>query len=113
MATKCPLTLAQFTAGAQALTVAFGDQKRLAQPRAFSSGSLGWGVNDKVILDVGGVPVTCQVSLSLTVVGSKGMALEQSEAPAAVAPVVQEAVTAVNRVQERTNGTPGKVKLAK
>lgn len=41
------------------------------EPREFSSGSFGWFASEKVSISVGGKRVRCQVSLNVTVIGSK------------------------------------------
>ena len=41
--------------------------------KEFSTGSFGWNLNTKVIVDVGGQPVNVQVGMNLTVVGSKDL----------------------------------------
>jgi hypothetical protein len=69
--TTCPITRAEFAASAQAVTVKIGDREYTAQPKEFSTGSLGWNINDKVTIDIGGKPVTVQIGLNLTIVGSK------------------------------------------
>jgi len=40
-------------------------------PREFSSGSFGWFASEKVSIPVGGTRVRCQMSVNLTVIGSK------------------------------------------
>ncbi len=44
-----------------------------AQPKEFSTGSLGWNVNEKVNIQMGDRRVTVQVGLNLTIVGSKDL----------------------------------------
>lgn len=68
---KCPVTRAQFTESAKPLTVKIGDETKVAPPKQFSTGSLGWYVNEKVTVMVGDVAVKVQANLSLVVVGSK------------------------------------------
>jgi hypothetical protein len=69
--TPCPVSRAQFRAGARPLVVQIGDQRVVAEPKEFSTGSLGWYAQGKITQDVGGVPVSVQVGLNLTVVNSK------------------------------------------
>ena len=69
--TTCPITRADFRAKAQAVKIVIGDREYVAQPKEFSTGSLGWNVNDKVPIDIGGKTVTVQIGLNLTIVGSK------------------------------------------
>lgn len=69
--TTCPVSRQQFKDGAKAIEVVIAGQKMIAEPREFSTGSLGWNINGKIILQVGDTPVTVQVGLNLTLVGSK------------------------------------------
>lgn len=70
--TKCPVTLAEFAAGAKALDVTIGDKVYKAVVKApFSTGSFGWNVNDKMTIEIAGKELKVQVGMNLTVVGSK------------------------------------------
>lgn len=69
--TKCPVSREEFVAGAKPVTVDIGGTKLAAAPKEFSTGSFGWYCNGKIVVEVGGVPVTCQVGLNVTAVGSK------------------------------------------
>jgi hypothetical protein len=69
--TLCPITRQQFAEGAKSVQVTVGTTPMLAEPREFATGSLGWYLNGKTVLDVNGTPVTVQVGITLTVVGSK------------------------------------------
>ena len=69
--TTCPITREQFREGAKPVEVTISGTPMLAEPREFSTGSLGWYLNGKTVLDVNGVKVTVQVGLNLTIVGSK------------------------------------------
>ncbi len=87
--TACPVSRAEFAAQARPLPVQIGDKTYTAVPKEFSTGSLGWNINDKVVIDIGGKPVTVQIGLNLTVVGSKELPKDEvaveapQEAPAA------------------------------
>jgi hypothetical protein len=78
--TSCPITREQFK-HAKPVTVTINDQRLDAEPKEFSTGSLGWYLNAKVTLEVEGVRVPVQVGMNLTIVGSKE--LPKDEAPAA------------------------------
>ncbi|MCL6503051.1 MAG: hypothetical protein K6T86_10230 [Pirellulales bacterium] len=67
----CPITRAEFAQLAQPIEVVIAGQAMAAQPKEFSTGSLGWNANEKVTLQLGGHRVTVQVGLNLTIVGSK------------------------------------------
>lgn len=76
--TVCPLTRKQFGKGARPLMVVINGEKLAANPREFGTGSLGWYVNGKIVMDgeqfdptLKGVPVAVQIGVNLTVVGSK------------------------------------------
>lgn len=66
-----PITRAQFRAGAKPVTVTINGVPHIADPKEFSTGSLGWYLNGKTVIEVDGVPVSVQIGLNLTVVGSK------------------------------------------
>jgi hypothetical protein len=68
------------------VTIKFNeDSEPIAVPvKEFSTGSLGWYLNRKIEIDVGGVKVPVQVGLNLTIVGSKE--LPQDAAPAHATP---------------------------
>ena len=68
------LTRAEFLATAKALEVSINGIPAMAEAKQFSTGSLGWGANGKVQVKVGDKLVVSQMSLNLTVVGSKDMA---------------------------------------
>jgi hypothetical protein len=74
--TTCPITRAEFKANAKPLSVTIGDRTYNAVPKEFSTGSLGWNVNDKLTLEIGGKSVTVQVGMNLTVIGSKELPKE-------------------------------------
>ena len=69
--TTCPVTRQQFKQTAKAIEVVIDGQKMIAEPREFSTGSLGWNINGKITLQVGETRVTVQVGMNLTLVGSK------------------------------------------
>ena len=69
--TTCPITRQQFQDGAKAVEVVINGTTMLADPKEFSTGSLGWYLNGKTVIEVNGVKVTVQVGLNMTIVGSK------------------------------------------
>jgi hypothetical protein len=69
--TTCPVTLAQFTEKAQALKITINGQDQLADVKTFSTGSFGWYLNSKIVVEIDGKPVSVQIGANLTVVGSK------------------------------------------
>lgn len=69
--TTCPITKEQFRKAARPLLANIEGQPQAVASKEFSTGSLGWYQQGKVTLMVDGVPVTCQCSISLQIVGSK------------------------------------------
>ncbi len=70
--TKCPVTKEQFAKDAKPLAVQIGGSTLIANVKPeFSSGSFGWYCGEKVVMDIGGVPVKVQVGINMVVVGSK------------------------------------------
>jgi hypothetical protein len=69
--TTCPVSREDFRKQAQAVEITIGGVPMTAEPREFSTGSLGWYLNNKVSLKVGDKSVQVQIGLNLTIVGSK------------------------------------------
>ena len=67
----CPVSKTQFVAKAEGVKVAIGGNEMLADKREFSTGSFGWYYNGKTTITVDGKPLSVQVGMNLTVVGSK------------------------------------------
>ncbi len=70
----CPVTQAQFMEKAEPLKVVINGQEMLAEVKAFSTGSFGWNINGKMTITVDGKPLSVQIGMNLTVVGSKDAA---------------------------------------
>ena len=71
--TTCPISRSEFLAHAKPVSVIINGKEYQAVPKEFSTGSLGWNINDKVNVENGGKLVTVQVGMNLTVVGSKDL----------------------------------------
>lgn len=69
--TTCAVSRSEFRAHAKPITVMVGGIPLVAEPKEFSTGSLGWYLNGKTSIEVNGVPVSVQIGMNLTVVGSK------------------------------------------
>src|SRR4051794_6911947 len=69
--TSCPITRDQFRSKAKPVTITIGTQQLEAEPKEFSTKSLGWYLNAKTTIEVDGVRVPVQIGLNLTIVGSK------------------------------------------
>ncbi|MEZ5966962.1 MAG: hypothetical protein R3F56_24200 [Planctomycetota bacterium] len=67
----CPLSQSQFATAAEPLKVAINGQEMLAEVKVFSTGSFGWYLNGKIVVTVDGKPLSVQIGMNLTVVGSK------------------------------------------
>jgi hypothetical protein len=80
--TTCPVTRDQFRTKAKHVTITIGGQELIAPVKEFSTGSLGWYLNAKTTIDVGGTPVPVQIGLNLTIVGSKELPPDAAPAPA-------------------------------
>jgi len=69
--TTCPISRADFRSNAKAVTVVVNNVPLIAEVKEFSTGSLGWYLNGKTSIEVGGKPVSVQIGMNLTIVGSK------------------------------------------
>ena len=67
----CPLSKTQFIDKAEPVKIVINGQEIIADKREFSSGSFGWYYNGKINITVDGKPLSVQIGLNLTVVGSK------------------------------------------
>jgi hypothetical protein len=67
----CPVSLSQFLEKAEPLKVVINGQEMLAEVKSFSTGSFGWYINGKTLVSIDGKPVSVQIGMNLTVVGSK------------------------------------------
>ena len=74
--TPCPITRAGFRAGAKPVVVTIGGIPLTAEVKEFSTGSLGWYLNGKTVLDVGGTPVSVQCGVNITIVNSKELPVD-------------------------------------
>ena len=79
--TTCPITRAQFRAKAKPVPVTIAGATHEAEVKEFSTGSLGWYLNGKTTIDVDGTPVSVQIGLNLTIVGSKELPKDQNSGP--------------------------------
>jgi hypothetical protein len=71
--TTCPITRAEFREKAQPINITIDNAPMTAPPREFSTGSLGWNLNSKTTMNIGGTPVTVQIGMNITLVGSKDL----------------------------------------
>lgn len=75
--TVCPITRTAFSESAKPMRVTIGDKECTAEVKMFETGSLGWFVNEKVTIEVGGVQCKVNVGLNLILVGSKELPREE------------------------------------
>ncbi|MBX9582886.1 MAG: hypothetical protein K2X87_21470 [Gemmataceae bacterium] len=85
------LTREQFRGHAKPLPVVINGKELTAMAKEFSTGSLGWNINDKLAVEVGGQTVMVQVGLNLTIIGSKDLPQDGGGPPAAAPPVAAPA----------------------
>ena len=83
--TTCPISRADFRAKAKPVSITINNVPLQAVVKEFSTGSLGWYLNGKTTIDVGGTPVTVQIGMNLTIVGSKELPQDGSGAKEEVA----------------------------
>ena len=76
--TACPISRADFRAKAKPVVVNVNNVPLQAEVKEFSTGSLGWYLNGKMTIDVGGTPVSVQIGMNLTIVGSKELPKDQA-----------------------------------
>jgi hypothetical protein len=69
--TSCPVSLAHFLEKAEPVKISINGQEMLAEVKQFSTGSFGWYMNGKTMVTVDGKPISVQIGMNLTVVGSK------------------------------------------
>jgi hypothetical protein len=76
--TTCPISRKEFAEKAKPVEVVIDGTKMVAANREFSTGSMGWNISNKMTIMVGDKPVTVQVGLNLTIVGSKELPKEEA-----------------------------------
>ena len=69
--TTCPISREQFRTKARPVTITIGDVPTVVPTKEFSTGSLGWYLNGKTVLEIDGTPVQVQLGFTLTIIGSK------------------------------------------
>lgn len=87
--TICPVSRAEFREKAVPVAIVLDNVPMTVPVKEFSTGSLGWYLNGKAMIDVGGTKVAVQIGLNLTIVGSKDL----PGGPVAVAKVDEERAT--------------------
>lgn len=77
--TVCPISRSTFRSKAKSVTVKIGDVPVLVPTKEFSTGSLGWYLNGKTVLEIDGVAVQVQLGFTLTIIGSKELPADNSQ----------------------------------
>ncbi|HTJ45274.1 MAG TPA: hypothetical protein VL463_24375 [Kofleriaceae bacterium] len=67
----CAVTRTQFVEKAEPLKVTINGTDMLAEVKEFSTGSFGWYLTGKTLVTIDGKPISVQIGMNLTVVGSK------------------------------------------
>lgn len=80
MAKSCPVSRSEFREQAQPVKVEINGIAMMAEVKEFSTGSFGWYLNGKSLIDVGGKQVSVQIGMNMTVVGSKELPREAEPA---------------------------------
>lgn len=65
------LTVEEFLRDAKEIVIIIDGARFEASPKAFSTGSFGWGLTTKAPLPIGEGKLQCQIGLNMTVIGSK------------------------------------------
>ena len=78
--TTCPVSRSDFKATAKPVSVTINNVPLQAVVKEFSTGSLGWYLNGKTTIDVGGTLVAVQIGMNLTIVGSKELPKQEEVA---------------------------------
>jgi hypothetical protein len=69
--TACPLTKTQFLEKAEPMKVIINGQEMLAEVKEFATGSFGWYMNGKTVVQIDGKAASVQIGMNLIIVGSK------------------------------------------
>lgn len=69
--TTCAVSREEFREKAQPVEITINGVPMTADVKEFSTGSLGWYLNNKASVKVGDKSVTVQIGMNLTIVGSK------------------------------------------
>ncbi|MBI3829974.1 MAG: hypothetical protein HY291_10680 [Planctomycetes bacterium] len=74
--TTCPISRADFRAKAKPMKVEINGVPMMAEVKEFSTGSFGWYLSGKTMIEIDGKTVSVQVGANLTVIGSKELPKE-------------------------------------
>lgn len=69
--TTCPINRPDFLSKAKPVKITINGMDMFAEVKEFSTGSLGWYLNGKTVIEIDGIRVPVQIGMNMTVVGSK------------------------------------------
>ena len=78
--TVCPISRAEFRGNAKPTSVTIAGSPLVADVKEFSTGSLGWYLNGKITVEIAGKPVSVQIGMNMTIVGSKELPADEAGA---------------------------------
>lgn len=71
--TTCPISRQQFNDQAKGVEIVINGIPMTAEVKNFQTGSLGWYLNGKMTIKVGETPVSVQIGMNMTILGSKDL----------------------------------------
>lgn len=74
--TTCPISRADFRDKAKPVKVEINGVPMMAEVKEFSTGSFGWYLSGKTMIEIDGKTVSVQVGANLAVIGSKELPKE-------------------------------------
>lgn len=77
-----PITRQQFRDAAKSVVVTINGKEFKVPKKEFSTGSLGWYLNEKMDVEIDGHDIKVQIGLNLTIVGSKDLPDDKPKADA-------------------------------
>ena len=77
--TTCPITREQFRTRARPVTITIGEVPSVVPTKEFSTGSLGWYLNGKTVIEINGTPVSVQIGVNLTITPVDSQTLTAAE----------------------------------
>jgi hypothetical protein len=78
------VTRAEFRETAKPVKVEINGVPMMAEVKEFSTGSLGWYLNGKSVIDIDGKQVSVQIGMNITIIGSKELPKDDASETAAV-----------------------------
>lgn len=85
-----PITRQQFRDAAKSVVVTINGKEFKVPKKEFSTGSLGWYLNEKMDVEIDGHEIKVQIGLNLTIVGSKELPDDKPKADAPPPPAAAD-----------------------